>query len=136
MMPTRKDFKALWHPVGIQLVGLLNRVLAHPPVACFMSHCGWNSTMEGICNGVPFLCWPFFGDQMHNENYICNVWKVGIGFNRDERPLITGKEIKTKLEELLENGKYKAKVLDLKERVTNCIKEGGSSHNNLKHFVK
>lgn len=26
------------------------KVLGHPSIACFISHCGWNSTMEGIGN--------------------------------------------------------------------------------------
>jgi UDP:flavonoid glycosyltransferase YjiC (YdhE family) len=39
------------------------QVLAHRAVACFVSHCAWNSTMEGVRNGLPFLCWPYFSDQ-------------------------------------------------------------------------
>ncbi|XP_031262821.1 UDP-glycosyltransferase 83A1-like [Pistacia vera] len=112
------------------------KVLAHPSIACFISHCGWNSTMEGISNGVPFLCWPYFADQKHNENYICNVWNVGLGFSKDESGIITREEIKSKLEELLDNGKYKGNALDLKESLMNNIKEGGCSYNNFKHFVE
>jgi hypothetical protein len=58
-------------------------------VACFMSHCEWNSTMEGVQNGVPFLAWPYFADQFINEAYICDVWKVGLRAEADETALIT-----------------------------------------------
>ncbi|KAG2711000.1 hypothetical protein I3760_04G056800 [Carya illinoinensis] len=55
------------------------RVLNHPSIACFLSHCGWTSTIEGLSNAVPFLCWPFFADQITNKKCICEVWKVGVG---------------------------------------------------------
>ncbi|KAL5739198.1 hypothetical protein ACOSQ2_028378 [Xanthoceras sorbifolium] len=99
------------------------KVLGHPSVACFVSHCGWNSAMEGVSNGIPFLCWPYFADQFHNKSYICDVWKVGLGLNRDESAIITRDEIKTKVEELLENELYKTNALNLKEKVMNSIKE-------------
>ncbi|KAI4352473.1 hypothetical protein L6164_006723 [Bauhinia variegata] len=57
------------------------QVLSHPATACFISHCGWNSTVEGLCNGVPFLCWPYFCDQFFDKRYICDEWKVGLGFD-------------------------------------------------------
>ncbi|GJR56509.1 UDP-glycosyltransferase 83A1-like protein [Tanacetum coccineum] len=60
------------------------KVLAHPSIACFTSHCGWNSTIEGVTNGLPFLCWPYFADQFHNETYICDIWKTGFGFSKNE----------------------------------------------------
>ena len=49
------------------------QVLAHPSTACFLSHCGWNSTLEGISMGVPFLWWPYFTNQFQNKSYICDV---------------------------------------------------------------
>lgn len=85
------------------------KVLAHPSVACFLSRCGRNSTTEGVSNGVPFLCWPYFADQFINQIYICDVWKIGLGFNRDETGIITRYEMKMKVEQLLSNKEFKAR---------------------------
>ncbi|KAH6814549.1 hypothetical protein C2S51_023567 [Perilla frutescens var. frutescens] len=53
-------------------------VLAHPAVGGFLSHCGWNSTLESMCEGVAMICRPFFGDQMINARFLIHVWKVGV----------------------------------------------------------
>ncbi|KAK4836936.1 hypothetical protein QYF36_001482 [Acer negundo] len=111
------------------------KVLEHPSIACFFSHCGWNSVLEAMSNGVPLLCWPFSTDQFFIEHYICNVWKVGLGFNREEGAIITNEDIINKTEELLGDGKYRANTLDLKEKLLNSIKQGGSSNNNFEAFV-
>ncbi|KAI3503253.1 hypothetical protein L1887_31692 [Cichorium endivia] len=112
------------------------KVLAHPSVACFVSHCGWNSTLEGVTNGLPFLCWPYFADQFHNETYIRDIWKIGLGFNKDETGIITRGEIKSKVEQLLGDSTFRAKAMDIKEKVTSGIREGGRSHQNLTNFIE
>ncbi|KAK9107262.1 hypothetical protein Syun_023273 [Stephania yunnanensis] len=76
-------------------------VLAHPSVSCFLSHYGWNSTIEGLSMGIPFLCWPYFADQFLNESYICVVSKVGLKLKATENGLISRYEIKTKVAMLL-----------------------------------
>ncbi|XXG76438.1 hypothetical protein AAC387_Pa08g0788 [Persea americana] len=53
-------------------------MLAHPSICLFLTHYGWNSTLESISYGVPMLCWPFFADQNTNCRYACNEWRVGI----------------------------------------------------------
>ena len=112
------------------------KVLAHPSTACFLSHCGWNSTLEGISMGVPFLCWPYFADQFHNKSYICDAWKVGWGLNPDENGLITRHEINTKIKTLLFDDGIKSNALKLKEMAKKSVTEGGSSFKNFESFIE
>jgi UDP:flavonoid glycosyltransferase YjiC (YdhE family) len=39
------------------------QVLEHPATQFFLSHCGSNSTAEGILSGVPIVSMPFSADQ-------------------------------------------------------------------------
>uniref|UniRef100_A0A0D9VZ73 UDP-glycosyltransferases domain-containing protein n=1 Tax=Leersia perrieri TaxID=77586 RepID=A0A0D9VZ73_9ORYZ len=111
------------------------KILSHPSIACFMSHCGWNSTMEGLLHGVPFLCWPYFSDQFCNQSYMCNVWKTGIKLCRDKEGVVTQEEIKNKVEQLLGDHKIKERAATLKTTARASIREGGSSHQNFLKFV-
>ncbi|OEL21392.1 UDP-glucose iridoid glucosyltransferase [Dichanthelium oligosanthes] len=53
-------------------------VLAHTAVGAFWTHCGWNSTLESVCEGVPMLVQPCFADQMANARYVTHKWGVGM----------------------------------------------------------
>ncbi|KAJ0428746.1 putative 7-deoxyloganetin glucosyltransferase [Helianthus annuus] len=112
------------------------KVLSHPSVACFISHCGWNSILEGVTNGVPFLCLPYFGDQFHNETYICDIWKTGMGLEKDEAGIITRGEIKSKVEKLLSDKTFRVKALYIKQKVISSVSKGGCSHKNLNNFIE
>lgn len=112
------------------------KVLSHPSLGCFLSHCGWNSVVEGISNGVPFLCWPYEVDHFLYARYICDVWNVGLGFNQDENGVVTHEEIKYEVEELFGDGNFKDRVLNLQESALNSVGEGGLSYNNLQSFIQ
>ncbi|GMJ09806.1 UDP-dependent glycosyltransferase 76B1 [Hibiscus trionum] len=108
-------------------------VLAHGAVGGFWSHCGWNSTVESICEGVPMLCRPFFGDQMLNSSYVCNVWKIGLELQELERGNI--KRTIKKLMVDMEGNKIRNRAMDLKEKATNCLMEYGSSSCSLNELI-
>ncbi|XP_072088242.1 7-deoxyloganetin glucosyltransferase-like [Arachis hypogaea] len=54
------------------------KVLCHASIGGFLTHCGWNSTLESICEGVPMACWPFFAEQQTNSFYACKKWGIGM----------------------------------------------------------
>ncbi|OQV15785.1 putative UDP-glycosyltransferase 84A1 [Hypsibius exemplaris] len=45
-------------------------ILQHASTAVFLSHCGWNSTMESLAAGIPVVAWPMFGDQKINAEWL------------------------------------------------------------------
>ncbi|KAI5081916.1 hypothetical protein GOP47_0001659 [Adiantum capillus-veneris] len=59
-------------------------VLSHQSVTAFLTHCGWNSVLEGISGGVPMLAWPGgFSEQQMNAKYMTDVWRVALSFERE-----------------------------------------------------
>lgn len=111
------------------------KVLAHSSVACFLSHCGWNSTMEGLMMGAPFLCWPNSWDQYQNRNYICEAWKIGLELSPDKNGIITREEIQRKAKMVLDDDSIKANSLKLKEMARKGLVEGGSSLKNFETLI-
>ena len=53
-------------------------VLAHTAVGVFTTHCGWNSLLESIAEGVPMIGRPFFSHQTLNGRVLENVWEIGL----------------------------------------------------------
>ncbi|XP_059448202.1 mogroside IE synthase-like isoform X1 [Corylus avellana] len=113
-------------------------VLAHKAIGCFMTHCGWNSTLEALSLGVPMVAMPQWTDQPTNAKFIVDVWKVGIRIKLDENSIATKEEIEFRIREVMEGerGKeMKMNSLRWKELAIEAVDEGGSSDKNIEEFI-
>ncbi|KAJ7013596.1 7-deoxyloganetin glucosyltransferase-like [Populus alba] len=110
-------------------------VLKHPSIGGFLSHMGWNSTMDSVCAGVPLICWPFFADQQTNCMFACTEW--GIGMQIDSN--VKRDEVEKLVRELMEGEKgkdMKRKAMEWKTKAEEVTRPGGSSFENLEALVK
>ncbi|KAH9661369.1 UDP-glycosyltransferase 76B1 [Citrus sinensis] len=109
-------------------------VLAHPAVGGFLTHGGWNSTLESICEGVPMICQPYFGDQMVNARYISHVWRLGLHLDGK----VERREIEIAVRRVMietEGQEMRERILYSKEKAHLCLKPGGSSYQSLERLI-
>lgn len=125
-------------------------ILSHQAIGGFVTHCGWNSTLEGISAGIPMVTWPHFADQFLNERFIINVLKIGVRIGT-EVPISFTKLDESK--ELVKREGVKEAILDLMKSdeegearrkrsrefalmAKKAMEEGGSSHRNMTLMIQ
>ncbi|KAI3445935.1 hypothetical protein Pfo_002600 [Paulownia fortunei] len=115
-------------------------VLAHPSTSCFVTHCGWNSTMEALASGVPVVAFPQWGDQVTDAKFLADVFKVGIRMCRGEAEgrIVPRDEVERCLRAATggpEAAEMKENALKWKKAAEEAVAEGGSSFRNMQDFV-
>nr|BBD34308.1 UDP-glucose glucosyltransferase [Fragaria x ananassa] len=88
-------------------------ILSHPSTGGFLSHCGWNSTVEAIGRGVPFLAWPIRGDQHSDAKLVASYLKIGYLITEDLSQTIKKEDITRGIEKLLSDGDMKQRAVQL-----------------------
>lgn len=114
------------------------KVLAHGAVGCFMTHCGWNSTLEALCSGVLIVAMPQWTDQPTNSKFIMEVWRAGVRVKVNESGVVTREEIGVCLKEVMEGEKRDELIRNAvkwKELAKEAVDEDGSSDKNIEDLI-
>ncbi|XP_052184246.1 UDP-glycosyltransferase 87A1-like [Diospyros lotus] len=121
------------------------KVLCHSSIGGFWSHCGWNSTKEGVFAGLPFLTYPIFWDQVPNSKMIVEEWKIGWKVRRRgmgaESELVTREEIAGTVKRFMdveseEGREMRRRAKEVGEICRRATSSGGSVDANIDAFLK
>ncbi|KAK3411671.1 hypothetical protein EUGRSUZ_I00409 [Eucalyptus grandis] len=148
--PNVEEGKEEWLPDGyeprIRNKGLIIRgwapqvlILDHEAVGGFVTHCGWNSTLEAITAGVPVVTWPVAAEQFYNEKFVTQVLKIGFDIGVKKWARLFGDSVKSeRVEEAVkrvlvgeEAEEMRRRAKALAEMARGAVEEGGSSWSDL-----
>ncbi|KAL0287778.1 UNVERIFIED_CONTAM: UDP-glycosyltransferase 74E2 [Sesamum angustifolium] len=113
-------------------------VLAHEAVCCFVTHCGWNSTLEALSLGVPMVAMPQWSDQTTNSKFVIDVWKMGVRAKSGDNGVVSRETIAGCIKDVMEGERgeeIKKNAGKWKELAREAVDEGGSSDKNIQDFV-
>ncbi|KAJ1418914.1 UDP-glycosyltransferase family, conserved site [Sesbania bispinosa] len=125
-------------------------ILSHKAIGVFLTHCGWNSTLEGICAGVPLLTFPLFGEQFYNEKVVVQVVKSGVSvgaetvvhWGEEDRShvQVMRENIRDSIEKVMGEGEEKDEIRERVRKYADmarkAIEEGGSSYRNMSLLIE
>ncbi|XP_001915869.2 UDP-glucuronosyltransferase 1A1 isoform X1 [Equus caballus] len=86
-----------------------NDLLGHPKTRAFITHSGSHGVYEGICNGVPMVMMPLFGDQMDNAKRM-ETRGAGVSLNVLE---MTSDDLANALKTVINDKSYKENIMRL-----------------------
>ncbi|PKI46624.1 7-deoxyloganetic acid glucosyl transferase-like [Punica granatum] len=109
-------------------------VLAHPAIGGFLTHSGWNSTIESITAGVPMVCWPYFADQQVNSRFVSEAWKVGL----DMKDRCNRKVVETMIKDLMvgRRDELSRSAVAKANQAMEAVSEGGSSWDHMNRLTE
>jgi len=155
----KEEEKEKWLPKGFEErngeKGIIIRgwapqvlILNHPAVGAFLTHCGWNSTVESVAAGVPMITWPVHSEQFYNEKLITRVRGIGVEVGADEwnfsaffesKKLVDRACIEKAMRRIMDGADesllIRRRAKEFGKTAIQAVQEGGSSYNNLTALI-
>ncbi|CAI0548630.1 unnamed protein product [Linum tenue] len=116
-------------------------VLAHRSVGGFVSHCGWNSTLESLWFGVPMATWPMYAEQQFNAFLLVEELQVAtevrIDYRTESGEIVSAEEIERGIRSLMEEDcSRKTRMKEFSDQVKGALMDGGSSSCSIVEFFR
>uniref|UniRef100_A0ACD5TES1 Uncharacterized protein n=1 Tax=Avena sativa TaxID=4498 RepID=A0ACD5TES1_AVESA len=114
-------------------------VVRHEAVGAFVTHCGWNSTLEAIMSGLPMICWPLYAEQGLNKVFMVEEMKIAVALEGYEKKgMVSAEEVEAKVRLVMETeeGKKLRDMLVLARKMAlDAIGDAGSTEMAFAEFL-
>ncbi|KAL0008649.1 hypothetical protein SO802_010151 [Lithocarpus litseifolius] len=115
-------------------------ILAHSAIGGFVSHCGWNSTLESLWFGVPIATWPIYAEQQINAFEMVKELRLAVevkmDYSKSKQIIVTAMEIERGIREVMDpNSEIRKNVKEIKEIGRKALMDGGSSLSSLDRLI-
>ncbi|KAL1347408.1 hypothetical protein HN51_023489 [Arachis hypogaea] len=119
------------------------QILAHKATGGFVSHCGWNSTLESIYYGVPIAAWPLYAEQQSNAFQLVRELKLGVEISLEFKHelmfgttrVLSAEKIEKGIRNLLTDAEVRKRMKEMSEKCRSTMKEGGCSYSHLGRLI-
>ncbi|KAF0924224.1 hypothetical protein E2562_009935 [Oryza meyeriana var. granulata] len=115
-------------------------VVQHEAVGAFVTHCGWNSTLEAIMSALPMICWPLYAEQASNKVFMVEEVKIAVSLDGyEEGGLVKAEEVEAKVRLVMETEEgrnLRERLVKTRDMALDAIKEGGSSEVAFDEFMR
>lgn len=130
-MKKNKAMVVPWCPQG--------KVLQHRAVGCFLTHCGWNSSLETVTSGMPVVAFPLWSDQPTNAKLLADILGVGVKTQRGEGT-VSSQEVRRCVEVVMDGSELATRIrscaAEWSKAAKAAVAAGGSSDKAIAMFVE
>ncbi|KAG6531155.1 scopoletin glucosyltransferase-like [Zingiber officinale] len=134
---------------GLVLWGWAPQVelLSHAAIGAFVTHCGWNSILEGVSSGLPMVTWPIGTEQFINEKLVVERFRVGVQVSDKIRSatdpnqtIVMAAELAKAIGSIMDAGEtaegMRRRSRELAEKARAAVAKGGSSDKGLNDLIE
>lgn len=114
-------------------------ILAHRAIGGFVSHCGWNSTLESLWYDVPVGAWPLYAEQPLNAFELVKELGLAVDINidaKDNQLVVNAEEIERGIRHVMKHDSdIRERVKEMSQQSKKALMDGGSSYSSLGRFI-